>query len=160
MIINKISSAKIPSLSLADNFLDDDVSFMTPRTAGEIKELGEKLLSSFQDDYEYSHRGGRAIKFIKAALVQTSTAALTQDLLDRTQLAEDARKKRKSVPRRVLRGGGAIHVFEARREIRAQQRYPLSPTTRRFKKMTARFRKPYKRVMAELEKLAIECQMI
>jgi hypothetical protein len=78
------------------------------------------VLSRFQDDYEYSRRRARTIKFIKAALVQTSTAALTQDLLDRTQLAEDARKKRKSVPRRVLRGGGAIHVFEARREIRTQ----------------------------------------
>jgi hypothetical protein len=78
-------------------------------------------------------------------------ATLTEDLLDRTQLAEEARERRKRVGRKVIQKGGVINVGEARQRIRWRENYTLSPLRQRYKRMPNRYRKGYQSVMKQLK---------
>jgi hypothetical protein len=91
------------------------------------------------------------LKFIKGSLIRNSAASLTEELLDQTQLAEEARERRKKVSRKVIQKGGTITVSEARKRVRWRQNLTLSPMRQRYKNIPVRLRKRYGRVMEQLK---------
>lgn len=123
----------------------------TPEKAKHIAAAGELIAEAISKRPNLSPLDQWILKFIKGALIRNSIATLTEDLLDRTQLAEEARDRRKKVGRKVIQKGGVIKVGEARRRINWRENYSLSPMRKRYKKMPARIRKGYQGVMRQLK---------
>lgn len=90
-------------------------------------------------------------KFVKGALARNSSAALAEQFLEGTQLAEESRERRKKVARKQIQKGGVISINEARKQIRWSHNYNLDAIKARHKNIRQYHRKAQRRVNKDIE---------
>jgi hypothetical protein len=131
---------------------------VTPKKAKDIAAAGDIIGAALARRNNPTPLEQWTMKFIKGSLLRNTNAVLIEELLDRTQLAEDAKEKRKLAGRKVIQKGGVMKVSEARRRIQWREGYTLDFIRKRMKKIPAAFKKRYQKVMEELESCMADLQ--
>jgi hypothetical protein len=121
----------------------------TPVKEKEIIAFGERLSMLVEVMIEEPVIKGAIQRYVKGSLANVHVGALAQTLLDHTQVAENARAKRKQGSMRVLQKGGVIEVGAARRRLIQEAPWDVRPLQQRLKALLVRDKKRWALILDE-----------